>query len=169
MFSHDLDPSCCRRLWQSRITASFFCSVSFHEIKGGLVFFFFFGMFRPKGRTNIQFCNIQFGSSHVPHHQSVCFHVTPEAELIVAEITEKAELEGVTEDHGKLAEEPEKASRLVIINEALQDFVDGSAISFRYFDAMPMSLDQLDIFNVDIQINCQKSRRYRRLSSEFQF
>lgn len=54
MLSHDHDPSCCRRLWQSRFTTSFFCSVSFHEIKGHcLVFFFFFGMFRPKGRTNI--------------------------------------------------------------------------------------------------------------------
>lgn len=116
MFSHDHDPSCCRRLWQSRFNTSFFCSVSFHEIKGGLVFFFFF------------------------------------------EITEKAELEGVTEDHGKLAKELEKASPLAIINKALQDFVDGSAISFSGAEDVSLIL-QSGVFGLDTgRLNSQTDK-----------
>lgn len=117
MFSHDHDPSCCRRLWQSRFTASFFCSVSFHEIKGHcLVFFFFF------------------------------------------EITEKAELEGVTEDHGKLAKELEKASPLAIINKALQDFIDGSAISFSGAEDVSLIL-QSGVFGLDTgRLNSQTDK-----------
>ncbi|KAJ6674686.1 5'-ADENYLYLSULFATE REDUCTASE 3 CHLOROPLASTIC [Salix viminalis] len=49
---------------------------------------------------------------------------------LVAEIAEKVELEGMTEDYGKLEKELEKASPLAIINEALQKFIDCSAISF---------------------------------------
>ncbi|XP_011047255.1 PREDICTED: 5'-adenylylsulfate reductase 3, chloroplastic-like isoform X2 [Populus euphratica] len=107
MFSHDHDPPCCRRLWQSRFTTSFFCTVSFHEIKGHcLVFFIFF------------------------------------------EITEKAELEGVTEDHGNLAKELEKASPLAIINKALQGFIDGSAISFSGAEDVSLIL-QSGVFGLD--------------------
>ncbi|KAJ6723697.1 hypothetical protein OIU74_008128 [Salix koriyanagi] len=58
------------------------------------------------------------------------FRVIPEAQRLVAEIAEKVELEGMTEDYGKLEKELEKASPLAIINKALQKFIDGSAISF---------------------------------------
>ncbi|KAJ6329401.1 hypothetical protein OIU77_010974 [Salix suchowensis] len=52
------------------------------------------------------------------------------AQRLVAEIAEKVELEGMTEDYGKLEKELEKASPLAIISKALQKFIDCSAISF---------------------------------------
>ncbi|KAJ6401326.1 hypothetical protein OIU84_016695 [Salix udensis] len=61
---------------------------------------------------------------------SISFHDQIKAQRLVAEIAEKVELEGMTEDYGKLEKELEKASPLAIINEALQKFIDCSAISF---------------------------------------
>lgn len=74
------------------------------------------------------------------------------------EITEKAELEGVTEDHGKLAKELEKASPLAIINKALQDFVDGSAISFSGAEDVSLIL-QSGVFGLDTgRLNSQTDK-----------
>ncbi|KAG5231969.1 5'-adenylylsulfate reductase [Salix suchowensis] len=64
---------------------------------------------------------------------SISFHdqIKGTALMFRPEIAEKVELEGMTEDYGKLEKELEKASPLAIINKALQKFIDGSAISFR--------------------------------------
>ncbi|KAJ6680458.1 5'-ADENYLYLSULFATE REDUCTASE 3 CHLOROPLASTIC [Salix purpurea] len=61
---------------------------------------------------------------------SISFHDQIKAQRLVAEIAEKVELEGMTEDYGKLEKELEKASPLAIISKALQKFIDCSAISF---------------------------------------
>ncbi|KAJ6319562.1 hypothetical protein OIU78_015058 [Salix suchowensis] len=80
-------------------------------------------------------------------------------QTLVAEIAEKVELEGMTEDYGKLEKELEKAFPLAIINKALQKFIDGSAISFRCVlirchDCVCRVINiQMNIFNADIYIH----------------